>query len=629
MVSCFSTIVILAYGLCTAAALIVLFVLLVRASKEMAKRDRLRHLVNVMAEILFAADTENFEDFLYKALGTLAEGTGLDRISIWKNKVRNGSSCYSRTTQWGRDPGLFPEKDGILETAPLDFFPKMEEELHKGNCVNSPFRYSSPDTGGTDGGVLSLLVIPVFYHEEFWGFISFANMKSTHKFPKSEVTILKSAGFLLVTAIMRHELSLSCHRAKEDALSNSRAKSEFLANMSHEIRTPLNAIIGMTAIAKTAGDAERMNYCLRKIEAASIHLLGIINNILDMSKIEANKFKLSDVRFNLETVLRNTVDMITFKVEEKKQRLDIYIDKAVPRFLIGDDQKLAQIITNLLSNAVKFTHEGGSINLDAGFVKEEGGVCTLRFTVKDSGIGITEDQRQRLFKSFEQADNSTSRKFGGTGLGLSITRGIVDVMGGSIAVDSEPGHGSCFTVTIMFKRDASGYVDNRITDHTGRNAEKTFFPDGTGTVSGTLHGHCILLVEDVEINREIVLALLEGTRLEIDCAGNGVEAVKKFSAFPDKYSLIFMDIQMPEMDGYEAARKIRELEQSWTGAAPRHIPIIAMTASVFTEDVGNCLAAGMDGHIGKPFNREEVFMILHNYLGNAENQTKSTREKPL
>ncbi|MDR0390058.1 MAG: response regulator, partial [Spirochaetaceae bacterium] len=554
---------ILSCGLCTASVLILLFSFLRGTSKKTASHDRLRHLVNATAEILFAADIENFEGFLQKALGNLAAGVGLDHINIWENKIRNGTSFYFLTAQWGSNPGPFSEKDGMLETARLDFFPKMEEELHKGNCVNSPFRCPAPEGGqsGTDH-ILSLLVIPVFYREEFWGFISLTDESGRHSFPRSEVTILKSAGFLLTTAIMQHELSLSCVRAKEDALSNSRAKSEFLANMSHEIRTPLNAIIGMTTIARSTCDAERRDYCLSNIEAASNHLLGIINNILDMSKIEASKFKLSEVHFNLETVLRNTVDMMIFRVEEKKQHLDMHIDEEAPRFLMGDDQKLAQVIANLLSNAVKFTPEGGSIRLDAGFVKEESGVCTLSFKVSDSGIGITEEQRKRLFRSFEQADNSTSRKFGGTGLGLSITRGIVEMMGGNITVDSEPGKGSCFTVTVMLKRNVRDTAPGKPVSSGQDNA-----PSPAEIADTVLPDHSILLVEDVEINREIVMVLLEETRLKIDCDGNGAEAVKKFSASPGKYSLVFMDIQMPDMDGYTAARKIREIEQARRDAA--------------------------------------------------------------
>jgi signal transduction histidine kinase/ActR/RegA family two-component response regulator len=437
------------------------------------------------------------------------------------------------------------------------------------------------------------------------------------------------------------EYAKSLESAMKEAMAANKAKTLFLANMSHEMRTPMNAIIGMTAIGKSASDAEKKNYAFGKIEDASTHLLGVINDILDMSKIEADKFELSAAEFNFEKMLQKVVNVINFRIDEKKQHFTVHIDNNIPRILNGDDQRLAQVIANLLSNAVKFTPEAGSISLDTCFLKEENGLCTIQIEVADTGIGISEEQQSRLFTSFEQAERSTSRKFGGTGLGLAISKRIVEMMGGTILIKSESGKGSVFTFTVQIKRGVKPDADAPVSSAEGaaasvlpesdslRNTDTLQRDAGAGDAehsasaetppADNFRGRRILLVEDVEINREIVLALLEPAGLEIDCAENGMEALQKFSEAPDKYDMIFMDVQMPEMDGYEATRKIREFEneknQRKTDVEfPQGIPIVAMTANVFREDIERCLEAGMNDHIGKPFNFDDVLAKMRKYL---------------
>jgi CheY-like chemotaxis protein len=390
--------------------------------------------------------------------------------------------------------------------------------------------------------------------------------------------------------------------ALHKATAASRAKGEFLSNMSHEMRTPLNAIIGMTTIAKSANDIERKDYALDKIDVASTHLLGVINDVLDMSKIEANMLELSPIEFNFEKMLQQVVNVVNFRVDEKKQRLKIHIDPDIPKTLIGDEQRLAQVITNLLGNAVKFTPEEGSISLEARFAKEENGICTLEIAVSDTGIGISAEQQAKLFRSFQQAESSTTRKFGGTGLGLAISKNIVELMHGTIGIKSEPREGSTFTFTVQLKRG--------IQKEQEPSADMEQQKEAPLDLTGLFTGRHILLVEDMEINREIVQALLEPTQLQIDCAENGLQAVHMFSQNPQKYDMIFMDVQMPEMDGYEATRQIRAM----TIPEAKNIRIIAMTANVFREDVEKCLNAGMDNHVGKPLVLEEVVDKLLTYL---------------
>jgi CheY-like chemotaxis protein len=339
-----------------------------------------------------------------------------------------------------------------------------------------------------------------------------------------------------------------------------------------------------------------------------------------MSKIDANKLELSPITFFFKTAIQRAVNVINFRINEQHQHFTVDIDEHIPVALEGDAQRLTQVITNLLSNAVKFTPEGGSIKLVATLEDEEKGICTVRVAVIDTGVGIAAEQQSRLFHSFQQADSSTSRKFGGTGLGLAISKRIVEMMDGRIWVESEQGKGSTFTFTFKARRDitdgrsllnADSNFENQ--NVSGRTAAASPADGGLETATD-FAGRRILLVEDVEINREIVIALLSATAIEIECAENGEEAVELFGGAPEKYELIFMDLQMPVMDGYEATRRIRKIEATGDEPNVARVPIIAMTANVFKEDIEKCLAAGMNEHIGKPLDFEEVLEILNRYL---------------
>ncbi len=381
--------------------------------------------------------------------------------------------------------------------------------------------------------------------------------------------------------------------ALEQAREASRAKGDFLSRMSHEIRTPMNAIIGMTKIGQSTDDSSRMQYCLGKISEASQHLLGLINDILDMSKIEADKLALNPEPFDLSKMIESVYNVISVRAEEKSIRCALEMDSSVPRTVLGDELRLHQVLTNLLSNAVKFTPEQGAIRLSITPGSYVGSVC---FEVTDSGIGIEQDQICKLFGSFEQADGSIARKYGGTGLGLAISKRIVELMGGDIGVDSVPGEGSRFYFTV-----ALPHADP---PHHGKAA-----PAPAEAVF-SFAGRRVLLADDIEINREIVLALLEDTGMQIDCAENGKAALRMFETQPDAYDLVLMDVQMPEMDGLTATRRIRALDV----ARAARIPIIAMTANAFQEDVKACLDAGMNDHIGKPIDVEVLFAKLRTYF---------------
>jgi len=376
---------------------------------------------------------------------------------------------------------------------------------------------------------------------------------------------------------------------KETAEKASRQKSAFLSRMSHEMRTPMNAIIGMSVLAKNTANNEKRDDMLDKINTASDQLLKLIDDVLDMSDIEDNKLRLSVSDFNFAVMIREILNKANREVKTKQQSLTTDIDPSIPDTLISDEKRLKQVILNLLSNAIKFTPDQGSIQINAFVreVKEE--TLVLQIEVIDNGIGMSPEHQEKLFTPFEQADGGADRKYGGAGLGLAISRYIVGMMGGELWIESEQGKGAKVAFTVKTQLAAPKVKE----DGSFSFAEKT-----------------ALLAEDMEINREIVMAMLEDTGLNIECAENGLETLEMFSSAPDRYDVILMDINMPVMDGLEATRRIRALDVP-KGA---QIPIIAMTANVLMSEVETYLANGMTDHVGKPVDFDKLINKLNKYL---------------
>ena len=410
--------------------------------------------------------------------------------------------------------------------------------------------------------------------------------------------------------LMFHDIT-DLKRTREEALAASRAKSSFLSNMSHEIRTPMNAIIGMTSIGKNEKDLARKDYAFERIENASTHLLGVINDILDISKIESGKMELFPVNFDFRRMLDIVTSVVALQIQSKRQQFSVEIDPRIPQVLFGDDQRLAQVITNVLSNATKFTPEGGHIELHAEVQELSSEICVIRMYVKDSGIGMSPEEQGKLFNIFQQAEAGTTRKYGGSGLGLALSKRILELMGGEIWVESEKGVGSCFffttSLTIPDPLEAAQLQETSKAG-LGTKPESNQHEGGEADFAGRV----ILLADDIDINLEILASLLAPTNIIIDTAQNGREALEAFAANSERYDLILMDVQMPEMDGLEATRRIRALDLPRAST----IPIVAMTANVFKEDIEKCIEAGMNGHLGKPIVLSEVVARLSHYLKN-------------
>jgi PAS domain S-box-containing protein len=387
------------------------------------------------------------------------------------------------------------------------------------------------------------------------------------------------------------EKIISTQRAAESA---NRAKSEFLANMSHEIRTPLNGVIGLADLLLKTELDEKQTQFVELLRESGTSLLYVINDILDFSKIEAGKLEFESLNFNVKTLVQNQLNQFRMRAEDKLLVLESSIDPTLPTALRGDPSRLGQVLTNLISNAVKFT-DNGTIAVAARLRSLQDNVCTVEFSVEDSGIGMERDQISHLFQPFTQADGSTARKYGGTGLGLSICKRLAELMGGQIGVESTPGKGSRFWFTAPLPVSTTA-VDSFL--HQAKNS----------MIQASTESKRILVAEDSPVNQFIVKAMIESLGHAAHVVTNGREAVDAVSR--SNYDLILIDCQMPVMDGFEATRLIRDLEKRRN----RRTPIIAFTASLMSEDRVRCEEADMDGVIGKPATIETIQKDLNYWL---------------
>jgi signal transduction histidine kinase/ActR/RegA family two-component response regulator len=436
------------------------------------------------------------------------------------------------------------------------------------------------------------IFVPINVYGHIWGIMGIEQCGEWRAWRDVDTQIMLLAAGAMVNLLVKADTEAALIQAKELAELSNQTKTIFLSQMSHEMLISMNEIIGMTTIAQNSDDNKKNRNCLERINDASEKLLGIINDILDMTRIEAGKFDMYVNEFDFIGMLNRVTYSVKIKAQEKNQVFNIIIDPQCPARVISDEQRIAQVFTNLLSNAVKFTPDNGNITLTALLLTKKDRRNIIRFNIIDSGIGISDEQKKRLFVPFKQ------HSYGGSGLGLVITKNIIETLGGKIWFKSEPGIGSDFAFELPLdeakaKFDLALRKDLKI--------ENIFL------------GKRMLVAEDIDINREIVKIMLERTGIEIDFAHNGLELYEKYRAKTDEYDLILSDINMPELDGYEATKKIREFEADINAK----IPIIAMTAHVTKNDVEKCIICGMNDHLGKPLEIKSLIEKLSHYLNKS------------
>lgn len=508
--------------------------------------------------------------------------------TIYSNEGNSNSVDYSNhMAEWVQENN----RELILEDA----------EDHFGRYVSKPLQTQNKQIAK------SIMAFPILFHNQVEGVISVISSRKNAYDSYHQESIQSLLGFLSVALENAHtheQLNVLKIRAEE----SEKHEQQFLANMSHEIRTPMNAVLGMTnLLLDTKIDQKQLKY-LNAINVSSKNLLVIINDILDLSKLEAGKMEIEKIPFRIKDVLDNISDTSKFKAEEKGLKFEVEIMPGLPEVVKGDPTRLNQIITNLCSNAVKFTEKGGvSIVVD----KAEDNRF-VRFKVKDTGIGIPEDKIHLLFSNFKQVDSSTFRKYGGTGLGLSISKTLIELQGGRVNVKSDINIGSVFTVEIPYEVGTQEEVEalegDKSIDYTG------------------LDGIRVLVAEDNEYNQIVVEDTLVGliSNVKIDIAENGLIAIEMMKK--NSYDVVLMDAQMPEMDGLEATKQIRQFEDE----VKNKIPILALTASVHRADIDRCIESGMNDFIPKPFTTQELLGSISKFYNNPKAISKpDEKEKPI
>ena len=589
---------------------------------DITERDALLQTVNQVAGILSNSEIETFDNRLWSCMGMIGQTVDVDSVCVWKNSTREGRLYCSMVYEWSRDrsfeEGINRGEGKIKDVSYEEDIPGWQEVLSEGRFINSSVSALSPEEQAqlTAHGVKSLFVAPLFVSDEFWGYIGFDNYHQERVFSESERTILQSSGLLIANALVRNEMMQSIQSANQ-------AKSDFLAKMSHEMRTPLNAIIGLSELAledDTIRDDARLN--VEKVSTAGEMLLNTVNDILDISKIEAGKLELVPTVYDTPSLINDTATQSIMTIGEKPITFVLDIDESLPAQLYGDDLRIKQLFNNLLSNAFKYTREG-TVELGIRCTSVDEPEVWIMAWVKDTGIGIKPEETDLLFQEFAQLDTQINHHIVGTGLGLTITKRMVELMGGTITVESEYGKGSTFTVSFR-----QGYVTAApIGSEVVQNLKSFCFSDhkrrsNAKMLRVKLPYARVLVVDDNETNLDVAKGLMKPYEMQVDCVLGGQQAIDAIRDEKVVYDAIFMDHMMPDIDGIEATERIRELGTDYA----RNIPIIACTANAIAGNAELFLSKGFQAFIPKPIEISRLDEIIRHWIRDKARESEEGAE---
>ncbi|MCL2018805.1 MAG: response regulator [Oscillospiraceae bacterium] len=567
--------------------------------KMLGRQNNLLRAVNLTASVLLTAkDDEAFKASLSNGMEIIGRSLDMDCVEIWQNEIIDGKTHAVLKHYWLSEVGKKIKSTVLVPSFAYDITPEWESRLSQGEYIQGAISELSREDREFLNifKVKTVLVIPIFVHDRFWGFCCIDDCRNFRTVADDEISILCSVCYMMVNAINQRTLSEAMRRA-EIAEARDKAKSQFLATMSHEIRTPMNGIMGFAELALDTpdNDLHQVRDYISRIKESTKWLLNIINDILDISKIESGKMELKYLPFDLHDVISRCESIIMPTAKEKGLSFIVETEPLSGKKAIGDPVRLYQTLINLLSNAVKFT-DSGMVKLSVAIRNIEEDKVWVFFEVKDDGIGMNREQIEKVFAPFIQADSGTTRNYGGTGLGLAITKSIVELMGGTLSVESTLGAGSVFSFEVLFDTIETSDIPNE--------------PSKFDLMEKPLFNGLVLVCDDNVMNRQVISEHLATVGLRTAVAENGQKGVtmvtKRIEEGESPYDLIFMDMFMPVMDGIEAASKIAELD---TGT-----PIVAMTANVMASDLENYRKHGMPDYVAKPFTSKELWRILLKYL---------------
>ena len=593
-----------------------------RMMKEIEYRDKMLSAGNNSAATLLSAiEEEKFDDSLRECMGLVGINFDVDRVQIWRNEVLNNELCFVHQYEWISEYGKRENKIEVpIGTGfPYSIKPKWEKMFRRGKSINSPFSKLSKEDQEFLAvyEIKTIVIIPLFLQEHFWGFFTIDDCQRERVFTADEIDILRSIGLMIANALLRREMTQNLHNA-------SNAKSDFLASMSHEMRTPLNAIIGLTRLSLESSEIDEETFSnLEKVYNSGEMLLSIVNDILDISKIEAGRMALVEVDYDVPSLINDTVTQNVLRISDRPIELKLDITEDLFSRLYGDELRVKQILNNLLSNAIKYTNEG-TVELGVrcetsdSIDRSESDNVWVIIKVTDTGIGIRPEDIGNLFDDYAQLDLKENRRTEGTGLGLPITKSLVEMMNGTISVDSEYGKGSVFTVKIAQKFVSDVRFGKQVVD----SLQQHHYSDDKRTRDAKIKRiklpyARVLIVDDNPTNLDVAKGLMKPYGMQIDCVLNGQRAIDAIKNEKVRYNAIFMDHMMPGIDGIEATRIIRE--EIGTGYA-KNIPIIALTANAIAGNESMFLSKGFQAFIPKPVEIPRLDEVIRHWVRDKEQE---------